>query len=124
VRAIALGTLGEKIEQIARLFDCLRPIRGQSVREEHLQLLLEVDDIATCGSTNDPEAAGAGSGAGLWLRHGKQTFSLGFLARLFFGATNAFRLFTGAPLRWFLVCSTLLHLSENAFPLHFLLEDS
>jgi hypothetical protein len=58
------------------------------------------------------------------LRLGDQTFTLRLLARELAYATHRFGLLTNSPFRRLLVRPSSLHLTENAFALHLLLEDS
>jgi len=64
------------------------------------------------GSRNDP---------GL---HRQQALALQFLTRELAGAADGFRFFSCRPLGWLLVEPSPLHLAENPFALHLLLENS
>ena len=52
----------------------------------------------------------------------KKTFALGLFTGQLTGATDRFRFFAGAFFRRLFVMLTKLHLAENAFPLHLLLQ--
>ena len=58
------------------------------------------------------------------LRHRQKPFPLCLFTGDFAGASNRLRFFPCFSLRWLLVCLTLLHLAEETFALHLLLQNT